>query len=149
MRKLLGFALATAVGIGAAVAAAGPAQAAPPAIEITRVYVNAPGTDTRANKSVNGEYVKLTNRRSSTISLKSWTVRDKANHVHKFGDVKLKPKASLYLHSGKGTNTSTKRYWGSGWHIWNNTGDTAYLRNSSGKLIDSCSWGKVSSYRNC
>ncbi|MER7166347.1 lamin tail domain-containing protein [Micromonospora sp. NPDC000207] len=148
MRKLLGVTMAVAVGFGAAITVAGPAQAAP-AVEITRVYVNSPGTDTSSNKSVNGEYVKLTNRRSTTVSLKNWTVRDKARHVYTFGDVKLKPKASIVLHTGKGTNSATKRYWGRGWHVWNNTGDTAYLRNSTGKQIDSCSWKKVESYKNC
>ncbi|GGM31208.1 MULTISPECIES: lamin tail domain-containing protein [Micromonospora] len=148
MRKFIGFAAAVAVGLGTVLTAAGPAQAAP-VIEITKVYVNAPGTDTRANSSVNGEYVKLTNRRSRTVSLKSWTVRDKANHVYTFGDFKLKPKASVVLYSGKGKNTASKRYWGSGWHIWNNTGDTAYLRTAAGKKIDSCSWKKTDSYKKC
>jgi hypothetical protein len=31
-------------------------------------------------------------------------------------------------------------YWGSGNYIWNNTGDTATLRNASGKTLDTCSW---------
>lgn len=30
-------------------------------------------------------------------------------------------------------------YWGSGNYIWNNTGDTATLRNASGKTVDTCS----------
>jgi hypothetical protein len=50
----------------------------------------------------------------------------------------------LWLHTGKGTNTTTNRYWGSGNYIWNNNGDAAYLRNASGKAVDNCSWGYVS-----
>ncbi|MFE9691992.1 hypothetical protein [Micromonospora sp. NPDC005806] len=34
-------------------------------------------------------------------------------------------------------------------YIWNNTGDTAYLRNSAGTSIDTCSWGSSGSYTYC
>lgn len=50
---------------------------------------------------------------------------------------------------GKGSNTSTHRYWGSSWYIWNNSGDAAYLRNSAGAAIDSCAWGSTGSYTSC
>ncbi|MGC4804198.1 lamin tail domain-containing protein [Micromonospora sp. DT233] len=82
-------------------------------------------------------------------NLKSWTVRDKARHVYTFGDFRLAAGKSVYLHTGKGTNTSTDRYWGSGAYIWNNDGDTAYLRNSAGTQIDTCSWKSSGSYTSC
>jgi hypothetical protein len=149
-KRLIGFALVFAVTMGGSLTLAGPAQAATPAIQITKVYYNSPGTDNRSNSSLNAEYVKLTNRRSSAINLKYWTLRDKASHVYRFsGDFRLASGASVYIHTGKGTNTSTHRYWGSGAYIWNNTGDAAYLRNSAGTLIDSCSWGSSGSYTNC
>ena len=45
------------------------------------------------------------------------------------------------MHTGKGTNTVTDRYWGSSAYIWNNDKDAAWLRNSpSGTLIDYCSY---------
>ncbi|WFE62755.1 lamin tail domain-containing protein [Micromonospora sp. WMMD714] len=148
--RLVGFTAALAVAIGCSLTAAAPAQAATPAVEITKVYYNSPGTDNRSNTSLNAEYVKLTNRRSSTLNLKSWTVRDKSNHVYTFsGDFRLAKGASVYLHTGKGTNTAAHRYWGSGNYVWNNTGDTAYLRNSAGSRIDSCSWGSKGSYTYC
>ncbi|MER5336501.1 lamin tail domain-containing protein [Micromonospora sp. NPDC002717] len=149
-KRLIGFAMALAATMGVSLTAAGPAQAATPAIQITKVYYNSPGSDNRSNSSLNAEYVKLTNRRSTSINLKYWTLRDKANHIYKFsGDFRLASGASVYIHTGKGTNTSTHRYWGSGAYIWNNTGDKAYLRNSAGTLVDSCSWGSSGSYTNC
>ncbi|WP_229400805.1 lamin tail domain-containing protein [Micromonospora okii] len=147
-KRLTGIALAIAA-VAGSLAVPGPAWAATPAVEITKVYYDSPGTDNRSNSSLNAEYVKLTNRRSSAVNLKSWTVRDKASHVYKFTDFRLAAGASVYLHTGKGTNKSTDRYWGSGAYIWNNTGDTAYLRDSAGKQIDSCSWGKGGGYTNC
>ena len=41
------------------------------------------------------------------------------------------------------------RYWGMAWYVWNNSGDTAYVRNASGTLIDSCTWGSSGSYTYC
>ncbi|WP_320067712.1 lamin tail domain-containing protein [Micromonospora sp. RTGN7] len=149
-KRLTGVAVAVAVTVGGLLAVAGPAQAATPAIQITKVYYNSPGTDNRSNSSLNAEYVKLTNRRSAAVNLKSWTVRDKSSHVYKFaGDFRLAAGASVYLHTGKGTNTATHRYWGSGAYIWNNDGDTAYVRNVAGTLIDSCSWKSSGSYTSC
>lgn len=50
----------------------------------------------------------------------------------------------VYIHAGKGTNgypDYQHRYWDRAAYVWNNSGDTAYVRNPSGTLIDSCSWG--------
>ncbi|MFF0722289.1 lamin tail domain-containing protein [Micromonospora sp. NPDC003816] len=142
-RRFIGLVSALAVALGGSLAVGAPAQAATPAIEITKVYYDSPGTDTRSNASLNAEYVKLTNRRARTINLKNWTLRDKANHVYTFsGDVKLAKGKSVVIRTGKGTNTAKNRYWGSGNYVWNNNGDTAYLRNASGKLIDKCAWSK-------
>ncbi|MFG1953151.1 lamin tail domain-containing protein [Micromonospora sp. NPDC048830] len=149
-KRLIGFVSALATALGGSLAVAAPAQAATPAVMITKVYYNSPGSDTGSNTSLNAEYVRLTNKRSTTINLKYWTLRDKANHVYKFsGDFNLKAGYSVVIHTGKGTNTSSNRYWGSGSYIWNNTGDAAYLRNSAGTAIDSCSWGSSGSYTNC
>ncbi|WP_229706647.1 lamin tail domain-containing protein [Micromonospora sonchi] len=143
MRRLAGIVAAFAVAVGGSLAVAAPAQAATPAIEITKVYYDSPGVDNRSKASLNAEYVKLTNRRARTINLKNWTLRDKANHVYTFtGNVNLAKGKSLVIRTGKGTNTASTRYWGSGNYVWNNTGDTAYLRNASGKLIDKCAWTK-------
>lgn len=50
---------------------------------------------------------------------------------------------------GRGTNDSNERFWGQSWYIWNNTGDTAYLRTPGGTLYDSCSWGSTGDYKFC
>jgi hypothetical protein len=41
------------------------------------------------------------------------------------------------------------RYWGVSWYVWNNGGDSAYLRNSSGTSIDSCSWKSSGTHTYC
>ena len=140
----------TALTLCAAILPATAAQASTPTINITKVYVNSPGTDNRTNTSLNAEYVVLKNTTTKTISLKGWTVRDRSSHIYTFATFSLAAGKSVTLHTGHGTSTTTNRYWGSGNYIWNNTGDTAYVRKpSSTTNVDTCTWGTVASYVNC
>jgi hypothetical protein len=119
-------------------------------VKFTYAYYNAKGSDTRSNTSLNREYVRLTNKTKKTINLKYWTVRDKAGNTYKFSsNFWLRPGYSVYLRTGKGKNTATTRYWGRSGHVWNNTGDTAYVRSSTNKTIDTCSWGRGKGYTSC
>ena len=145
MLKRVIAAAAICLGLAAAVGLATPASAATPRILITKVLVNPSGSDTTANSQLVREYITVKNTTGAAISLRSWTIRDKANHVYTFGTFSLGAGASVTLHTGKGTNTATHRYWGLGWYVWNNTGDAAYVRDSAGKAVDSCSWGSVAS----
>jgi Lamin Tail Domain len=129
--------------------AAVPAQAAS-AIQFGKIQYNSPGTDRATNVSVNGEYVIIRNLGSTARSLTGWTVRDAQNHVYTFGTFTLRAHKYVVLRTGKGTNTATTRYWGKGYHVWNNTGDKAYLRTKAGTGIDSCSWTSSGlGYKNC
>jgi Lamin Tail Domain len=125
-----------------------PAQANP-TLHFSKAYVNSPGSDTGSNTSLNAEYIVVKNSGTTAWTLTGYTIRDKAGHVYKFPTFKLNAGASVYVHTGSGTNTTSHLYWRSSWYIWNNTGDTAYLRNTVGTLKDSCTWGSVSSYVTC
>lgn len=147
-RTVIASLVALTATLGAGLAIAAPAQAAG-AITFSHIQYNSPGSDTRSNSSLNAEYVRLHNNSSKNIAMKGWTVRDAQGHVYTFGTYTLHTGASVTLHTGKGTNTSTNRYWGSGNYIWNNTGDTATLKNSPGTKIDVCKWGDGSGSTNC
>jgi 5-hydroxyisourate hydrolase-like protein (transthyretin family) len=91
--------------------------------------------------ALNNEYVLVTNTTSSKVSLTGWTVRDASGHLYTFAGRTLAPGASVAVHTGKGTNGkphAADMYWGKTSYIWNNTGDTATLRTSSGTTIDTC-----------
>jgi hypothetical protein len=133
----------------AVLANAAPAQAASP-LQFGRMQYDSPGSDTRTNTSLNAEYVVIRNLTTTTRCLTGWTVRDAAAHVYTFGTFCLGGGRSVYLHTGRGTNTSLHRYWNSGNYIWNNPGDRAWLRNGSGTQMDYCAWGSVGAgYLNC
>jgi hypothetical protein len=70
--------------------------------------------------------------------------------TYRFPTFTLKGGASVAVHTGKGLATTLHRYYNRTWYIWNNTGDTAYLRNAAGTLVHSCSWSSVGlGYRYC
>ena len=39
--------------------------------------------------------------------------------------------------------STTHQYYGRTWYVWNNTGDSAYLRNAAGTLVHSCTWSAL------
>jgi hypothetical protein len=131
-----------------------PAQPAVGSVQFTRIQYDPAGKDLGSNASLLGEWVKLTNKTKKTINLNGWTVRDKANHVYKFtGTVNLGAGKSIFVLTGKAKNTSTKKHWnrkGKIGYIWNNAGDTAYLRAPTGRQIDTCAWkSRGKGYSNC
>ena len=109
------------------------------AIQITKVYYNSPGSDYGSNTSLNAEWVRITNTGTTYRTLTGWTLRDASAHVYTFPTFKIAPGARVYVHTGKGTNTTSHKYWGRSWYVWNNTGDKATLRRADGVWIDSCS----------
>ncbi len=128
-----------------------PAQAAP-AMQITKVYYNSPGSDTGSNTSLNGEWVRIKNTASTSRTITGWTLRDATTiHVYTFPTTTVAAGASIYVYTGVGSNTSTKRYWGRDWYVWNNSGEEKVrLSNANGTLIDSCDYtGSSTGYTTC
>ena len=141
MRKLVSTIAALAITLGGVAATGAPAAAAGPALRFFGTQYDSPGKDTRSAASLRAEWISLVNTGAKPVSLKGYTIRDKANHVYKFGAVKIAAKGGrVWLRTGKGKATASTVYWGSGNYIWNNTGDTAYLRNAAGKTVDTCTW---------
>jgi micrococcal nuclease len=83
------------------------------------------------------EWVELTNQGSQSIDLSGYTLKDEANHIYEFDGFALPAGDSVRLYTGNGRDTAGKRYWGLGDEaVWNNNGDTAYLRDAGGSLVD-------------
>jgi len=106
-------------------------------IEIVSVHYDAAGDD---RENLNDEYVIIRNSGSSSVSLKGWKLMDEAGNVYVFPDVVISAGGEIRVHTGSGSDTSTDLYWRSGTPIWNNGGDTAYLYNAEGELVDKYSW---------
>jgi hypothetical protein len=133
-------ALAVAALAGALLATAPSASAAASPVQISKVQYDSPGKDVHTNKSVNGEWVRLQNRSSGTVSIKGWKLSDTSRHVYTFGSVTLKKGQSVTVYTGKGKDTAASKYQQRGWMIWNNTHDTATLADARGAKKDAVKW---------
>ncbi|GAA4953770.1 hypothetical protein HD597_001287 [Nonomuraea thailandensis] len=138
--------------LGTALGTALPAQAAAPALQIVKIYYDSPGADRRSNESLNAEYITLLNTTRKAIDLEGWSVRDKTGYAYEFGaDVVLGAKKRITVRTGQGNDGTSSVFWNRRQYVWNNDQDTAYVRNSGGKLVDSCSYKarSTSAYVTC
>jgi micrococcal nuclease len=104
------------------------------------VNADAPGDD---SVNLNGEWVVFTNLGAERIDLDGWEVADEsASNRYRFDGLRLEPGASVTLFSGCGTDDDSSRYWcTSGSAVWNNDGDTVFLRDPDGNIVASLSYG--------
>lgn len=102
-------------------------------VRIDYINYDAPGND---RNNPNGEYVVIKNCGSNSVNMKGWKLKDKAGHTYTFPSITLKPGDTVYIYSGTGTDHDHVLYWGKDIPIWNNDGDTAYLYDPNGKLVD-------------
>ncbi|MFE4368991.1 lamin tail domain-containing protein [Streptomyces sp. NPDC056835] len=127
----------------------GQAQAAG-SVHLTKIWYDSPGTDTRSNTSLNGEWVQIKNTTSGSVSLKGWTLTDASRHTYTFGTFTLKAGKTVTVKTGKGTNTGATVFQQRAAYVWNNDKDTATLRRSSGAVHDTCAYNSTRyDYKNC
>lgn len=113
-----------------------------PSVEITRVQYNAPGFDSRSNRSVNSEWVEITNRTRSSVNLDGWTLTAERGHVtYTFHHFRLDGRSTVRVHTGVGHDTRRDVYQDRRRHVWDNRSDTATLRNDHRRVVDTESWG--------
>ena len=91
------------------------------------------------NANPNGEWVDIRNDDTVTVDMTGWRLEDEGpNFAYDFPDgFTLAPGVTVRVRVGVGTDTATTLYWGLGSAVWNNSGDTASLFDSSDTLIDS------------
>jgi hypothetical protein len=112
-------------------------------VKIKSIYFDPPGSDTQGK--LNQEFVVLANNGSRRVRLTNWSLRDTASHVYWFDTFRLGPGKSVRIHTGSGQDDRNDLYWGSGSFIWNNDGDKATLRRSSGRRVDICRYPSTAS----
>jgi len=107
---------------------------ASPGIKITYVEYDPPGDD------LENEFARVENAGRTTTDMINWTLCDEANHRFTFPAFILRPGRYVRVWTKAGINTTTDLYWGRGQAAWNKAGDCAYLRDSTGTLIDTYRW---------
>jgi micrococcal nuclease len=109
-------------------------------IKIQKIYYDAPGSDP---ENPNGEWVEIVNDGSKAVDLTGFSLKDEANHIYTFPAATLAPGRLLKVYSGQGADSGGALYWGLvGDAVWNNDGDTAFLRDPQGRLVDIYEYGQ-------
>ncbi|MER5563891.1 lamin tail domain-containing protein [Streptomyces sp. NPDC048491] len=145
MTRVAALALAAS---GLAAAAAVPASAtvrpAEPRSPIVfgAIQYDSPGRDDHSQKSLNAEWVTVTNTGRSAVNLKGWTLTDRAHQTYTFHNLRLAGHQSVRVHTGKGRDTDRDVYQNRRDYAWDNSRDTATLRDSHKHIVATKSWGR-------
>ncbi|MFI5666409.1 lamin tail domain-containing protein [Streptomyces sp. NPDC051704] len=145
VRRIAATVLAAGAVVGAAAlpaAAQDHGQRQHPRVEISRVQADSPGRDDHSNRSLNNEWVEITNTTRDAVNLRGWTLRDADGNRYRFDNVRINGRATIRIHTGSGHNTRTDLFQNSREYIWGNNGDTATLRDDRGRTVDTESWGR-------
>ncbi|MFE1764030.1 lamin tail domain-containing protein [Streptomyces angustmyceticus] len=139
-------ALAATAGLPAAAAGHGHHAPAPQhsrsAVVLGAIQYDSPGRDDRSNRSLNAEWVTVKNTGRLPANLKGWTLSDKSGHSYRFGNLRLNGHSQIRIHTGTGHDNRRDVYQDRRAYVWDNTGDTATLRNDHRRTVDAQSWGR-------
>jgi micrococcal nuclease len=108
-------------------------------LQIMHIRYDAPGND---NENLNEEWVDITNLGDADQDMAGWTLKDEsASHRYQFPlSFILDSRASVRVHTGCGTDTATDLYWCGSGAVWNNSGDTGFLLDPRGNIVDHYSY---------
>ncbi|MDR7665504.1 lamin tail domain-containing protein [Methanosarcina sp. Z-7115] len=105
-----------------------PAKSITPSSAKSTVYVS--------DLNLKDEWVKISNKGSSPVSLNGWKIEDEGSkHAYTFPSYILNSGSTVTVYTEKGTDSATELYWQLEDPIWNNDGDTASLYDNGGKLV--------------
>lgn len=112
------------------------------AVSIGAVQYDSPGPENRSIRSLNSEWVTVTNNSRSGVNLDGWTLSNSGHRSYRFHGLRLRGHESVRVHTGNGRDTNRDVYQDRRDYFWNNYSDTATLRNDRGRTVDTESWGR-------
>ena len=123
LRGLVILSVFLALSLGAAVAANAPVSVG---TNITKIIgVNYLGVD---------HWVEIANEGTGSMNLTGWTLMNMENQTCSFpANFTLKVGSIVKVHSGKGNNTAADLF--NSTLVWNKKGDTATLKDATGKIV--------------
>lgn len=108
------------------------AKEAEQGVAIAEAHAEAEGNDW---DNLCDEYIVIENKGNRSVDLTGWTIYDEAHHRYLFPNVVLEAGAIVTLRTCLGKNTQSELFWASRSPIWNNDGDTIFIRDSQGQLV--------------
>ncbi|MET7368137.1 lamin tail domain-containing protein [Streptomyces sp. NPDC005566] len=110
------------------------------AVVLGKIQHDSPGRDNASNRSLNAEWVTVTNTGRRAVNLRGWTLTDESHRSYRF-DLRLPGRSSVRVHTGVGRDTRHDVYQDRRNYVWD-ARDTATLRDNRGHKVDSKSWGR-------
>ena len=101
-------------------------------LAVIEVHADAQGPE---RDNLCDEYIVIENRADAPVDLTGWIVYDEAHRRYLFPSFTLKAKEAITLRTCLGKNSQSELFWGSRSPIWNNDGDTIFIRDSEGQLV--------------
>jgi hypothetical protein len=98
------------------------------------------GRGDRSNRSLNREWVEVTNTGRRAVDLDGWTLSDRDGNRYRFDDLRLPGRATVRVHTGRGHDTRRDVYQDRRNYIWSRY-DKATLRDDHGRTVDTQSLG--------
>jgi endonuclease YncB( thermonuclease family) len=81
------------------------------------------------------EYVVTENRGKEAVDMTGWSILDETHHRYLVPNFGLTAGARMTLRTGMGRNTATDLFWGNRSGIWNDDGDSIFIRDAQGWLV--------------
>ncbi|WP_371796965.1 lamin tail domain-containing protein [Streptomyces sp. NBC_01718] len=107
------------------------------------IQYDSPGRDDHSNRSLNGEWVEVTNTGYRPVNLDGWTLSNRDGKRYRFDDLRLGARATVRVHTGRGYDTRANVYQDRRTdYVWSNYSDKATLRDNHGRTVDTKSWGR-------
>ncbi|MFJ8768018.1 lamin tail domain-containing protein [Streptomyces clavifer] len=110
------------------------------AVVLGEIQYESPGRDNGSNRSLNAEWVTVTNTGRRAVNLRGWTLTDESRRTYEF-DLRLPGRSSVRVHTGVGRDSRHDVYQNRRHYVWDSK-DTATLRDRRGHRVDSESWGR-------
>lgn len=99
-------------------------------VKITNIFYDGTGT------AEPDEYVEIQNEGAQAVQLQDWSLSDEGNHIFTFPAYVMQPTQICRIYTNEDHPEWCGFNYGRGDAIWNNTGDTATLRDGMGNVID-------------
>ena len=107
-------------------------------LKITRIE---PKGNAEEGKEALGEFVRIANIADRSLDVSGYSIADRDGHRYEFPSAQLRPGYVLTLVTGEGQDRRDQvgpvtLYWNRRAGVWNDRGDTAYLRDPKGEVVD-------------
>jgi len=107
-------------------------------LKITRIE---PKGNAEEGKGALAEFVRIANVSDRNLDVSGYSIADRDGHRYRFPSAQLRPGYVLTLVTGEGQDRRDGAgpitlHWNRRSGVWNDRGDTAYLRDQNGEIVD-------------